>query len=226
MPYNELTTNIYDCQVCDTKCDGYTVKQFDFEHDVAFSEEIENRVISEINGRYEYLIAKKTSQDGFPDIEIAIKQVPNKCIALIEIKGQARTFMALRRLLPQSGLYPSETIALNLSDLERYFDVSDRTSLPLDIVWCLMRRPCITGHDPNDQQFYHQTIEVLRNIRISDKTDTRRFRRKSGQGDVVNGQHKGVVVNYHFSINELMPGLPDLTKVNNSVRKIIDSLSF
>ena len=35
--------------------------------------------------------------------------------------------------------------------------------------------------------------------------EKRRFRRKSGEGDVVNGIHKGVVVNYHFSINELLP---------------------
>ena len=35
--------------------------------------------------------------------------------------------------------------------------------------------------------------------------DRRRFRRRSGQGDVVNGEHKGVVVNYHFSLNELVP---------------------
>jgi hypothetical protein len=32
-----------------------------------------------------------------------------------------------------------------------------------------------------------------------------RFRRASGYGDVVNGVHKGVVVNYHFSLEELKP---------------------
>jgi len=33
--------------------------------------------------------------------------------------------------------------------------------------------------------------------------DKRRFRRKSGKGDIVDGIHKGVVVNYHFSLKEL-----------------------
>ena len=33
--------------------------------------------------------------------------------------------------------------------------------------------------------------------------NTRTFRRKSGVGDIVNGEHKGVVVNYHFSLQEL-----------------------
>jgi hypothetical protein len=34
--------------------------------------------------------------------------------------------------------------------------------------------------------------------------DKRRFRRKSGDGDVVDGVHKGVTVNYHFSLTELI----------------------
>jgi len=36
----------------------------------------------------------------------------------------------------------------------------------------------------------------------------RRFRRKSGTGDVIDDVHKGVVVNYHFSLNELINGIP------------------
>jgi hypothetical protein len=32
----------------------------------------------------------------------------------------------------------------------------------------------------------------------------------TGIGDVVNGQHKGVLVNYHFSLNELIQGIPTI----------------
>ena len=43
----------------------------------------------------------------------------------------------------------------------------------------------------------------------------RRFKRRSGYGDVVNGKHKGVVVNYHFSLNELDDNIKNLsTEIN------------
>jgi hypothetical protein len=210
MKYQQIRPNVYNCSVCPTKCDGVTVAQFDFEKDVRFSEKIENQVISIINATYPHLIATKTSKDGYPDIEIAKKESPELTIAFIEIKGQARTFMSVARILSQSRLQPSETLALNLSDLERYFIIKDKEKLPIYLVWCLMRRPCIVGIKPDDKLFFHQEISLLRAIRQKDTTNSRRFRRQSGKGDVVNGQHKGVVVNYHFSLNELIQNLPNL----------------
>ena len=51
--------------------------------------------------------------------------------------------------------------------------------------------------------FFYQEIDILADI-LKRYGDKRRFRRESGYGDVVNGQHKGVVVNYHFSLNEFL----------------------
>jgi hypothetical protein len=210
MPYQQISPYIFDCAVCDTRCDGKTVAQFDFEHDVAFSENIENEVIAFINFEYAHILATKTTRAGYPDIELVLRSNPSICLGFIEIKGQARTFMSVGRILPKSGLRPSETIALNLSDLERYFEIDSQEHLPLYIVWCLMRRPCVVGTNDNQTLFFHQNIQQLKAIRQKDMADARRFRRASGKGDVVNGVHKGVTVNYHFSLNELALGLPNL----------------
>ena len=213
MTYTHINNYVYDCALCPTRCDGKTVAQFDFERDVRFSEAIENHVIQHINQQYPHLIATKTTCEGYPDIEIAYRHSPQTSIAFVEIKGQARTFMAVARLLPDSGLRPSETIALNLSDLERYFRVNEQEQKPLYLVWSLLRRPCIVGIGNKSHLFFYQDIAVLQNIREKDSANHRRFRRESGKGDVVNGVHKGVTVNYHFSLQELCEGLPNLSKL-------------
>lgn len=210
-PNKQIKPNIFDCNACKTRCDGITVPKFDFEKDVRFSENIENEVINEINKQYPNLYAIKTDKSGYPDIEITDRSGNGKPLLFVEIKVQARTFMSIARLLPNSGLFPSETLALNLSDLERYFTINDKEQIPVYIVWCLMHRPCIVGNNATNKLFFHQELTILRQIRNNDKTDSRRFRRASGTGDVVDGVHKGVVVNYHFSINELIKGLPQLT---------------
>jgi hypothetical protein len=211
MPYTQIKFNVFDCNVCETRCDGKTVAQFNFDNDVRFSENIENEVIKRINSQYEHLKASKTVQAGYPDIEVKNNQ--GITVFFIEIKGQARTFMSIQKILPNSLLLPSETLACNLSDLERYFVVKEKEKVPLFLTWCLMRRPCIVGVNPKNAKFFSQEIDVLKKIRLNDVNDTRKFRRASGFGDVVNGQHKGVVVNYHFSINEFKEGLPDLITV-------------
>ena len=110
--------------------------------------------------------------------------------------------MSVEKILPESNLKPSETLALNLSDLLRYFEISKETQYPIFILWALMNRPCIV---PDGKiKLYYQNIDRFKEI-YNLYGDKRRFRRKSGNGDVVNGVHKGVVVNYHFSLSELKP---------------------
>jgi hypothetical protein len=201
---------LFDCAACLTPCDGKTVPQFDFEKDVAFAEKFENQIISKIIAQYPFLSAEKTSESGYPDIVVK-HQLSRQCIAYIEVKGQARTFMKIQTFLPHSQLFPSETVALNLSDLERYFQIKAIEKKPLYIVWCLLNRPCIVPE--NKQKYFHQEIDILQKIRQQDTNNTRRFRRKSGSGDVVNGEHKGVTVNYHFSLQELIGGLPALADI-------------
>jgi hypothetical protein len=215
MTYKNIGPNKFDCHVCKTRCDGKTVSQFDFERDVNFSETIEKEIIEKINNNYPNLNAVKTTRNGYPDIEISNRSNKTDYLSLIEVKVQARTFMSIQKLLPKSELHPSETLACNLSDLERYFIVKDREQIPIFITWCLLNRPCITGIDQENKKFYFQEIDVLREVRCKDRFNFRRFRRASGSGDIVDGQHRGVVVNYHFSLNEFNEGLPVLDSFNS-----------
>lgn len=210
MVYNEIAKQVFDCVSCPTRCDGKSKAVYDFEKDVAFSEAVENQVISLINKNYADLFAFKTKKEGYPDIEIISKSSITKPIALIEIKVQSRTFMSVEKLLPNSNLKPSETIALNLSDLERYFKIFENEQIPTYIVWCLKNRPCINTN--NDDLYFYQKITELQKIRQNDTSNSRKFKRASGTGDVVDGIHKGVLVNYHFSINELIKGIPNLSQ--------------
>ena len=189
---------IFDCSSCSTRCDGKSKGVYIFQNDVDYSENKENTLIRQINS-VDGFFAKKCEEDGYPDIEVLHKATGK--VFYIEIKAQRRTFMSVERIIPNGNLKPSETLALNKSDLLRYFDIHHKTNNTIFILWCLENRPCIV---PNGKTLYfYQDIEELERIYL-EYHDTRTFRRQSGYGDVVNGQHKGVVVNYHFSLNEFL----------------------
>ena len=198
MYYKKISQNIYDCNTCPTRCDGKSKGLYLFEKDLDFSEHFEQEIVNHLNKKNN-LFAKKTSENSYPDIEVHKKDVDDVWF-YIEIKVQKRTFMSVEKILPYSNLKPSETVALNLSDLLRYFSINEKTQKPVFIFWGVLNRPCIIKQ--NEYLFFYQNIKELKKIyeRFGDK---RRFRRKSGKGDVVNGVHKGVTVNYHFSLNEL-----------------------
>jgi len=189
----------FDCAVCLTRCGGISKKNYIFVDDVSFSEQYENAIIAEINSCTGFTAVKPVG-NGYPDIEIS--KNGSGIAGYLEIKAQRRTFMSVAKLLPHSDLIASETIALNSSDLERYFKLRKELEKPVFLVWFVENRPCITK-DETVLSFYSE-IKHLESVYLS-YSDKRRFRRKSGEGDVVDGQHKGVVVNYHFSLNELRP---------------------
>jgi hypothetical protein len=197
MAYNKISDFVYDCAKCHTRCDGVSKGIYSFDKDSTLSEHYEQQIINRIN-RSPVYTASKTVEKGFPDIEI--RTADNKIYRYLEVKVQQRTFMSVQKYLPQSGLYPSETVALNLSDLLRYFEIEKHTGTPVLIVWVLLNRACIV--EPGKVQLYYQAIGELQQAYKAAK-DKRRFRRQSGEGDVVDGVHKGVTVNYHFSLKEL-----------------------
>ncbi len=196
--YKKISEYIFDCAVCPTRCDGVSKGVYNFKNDVEFSEFYENLIIDKINENKKYK-AFKSDKDGYPDISI-IDNSTGEIFQYIEIKVQRRTFMSIKKYLPNSKLTPSETLALNLSDLQRYFKIYEIDNIPINIMWVLLNRPCIL--EKNDKGFYYQSITKLKEI-YENCTSKRRFVRKSGKGDVVDGVHKGVIVNYHFSLNEL-----------------------
>jgi len=207
MSHIELAKNIFDCQHCHTRCDSKSKLNYHFESDVAFAEREEQLIIDFIN-QYPKLTARKSDfEGGFPDIEIY--NPAGNLIQYLEIKAQRRTFMTIKKRLPYANLQPSETVALNLSDLIRYFDIEKNTNIPVSILWVLSNRPCMTKS--TERLYFYQKATVLKKI-YEQYQNKRLFRRKSGKGDIVNGVHKGVVLNYHFSINELKEWMPKYKK--------------
>jgi hypothetical protein len=188
---------LFDCDKCSNRCGGVSKGIYIFGNDVTCSEKFEDKIIDLTNDKTDNQ-AKKTIKDGYPDIEIFDKR--GKLICYIEVKAQQRTFMSVKMILPKADLKPSETVALNLSDLKRYFEIYDTTKIPIYILWAVSNRPCIL----KDKQclLFFQDLNILRGI-YNEYGMARRFRRKTGYGDIINGVHKGVVVNYHFSLNEL-----------------------
>ena len=190
---------VFDCNSCLNKCDGISKGIYIFDNDVSFSERFENQVISEIKAMGFW--AEKTKRAQYPDIEV-FDQEGGTLLCFIEIKAERRTFMSVKRILPNSDLFPSDTVALNQSDLVHYIEQSRIETVPIYVAWIVTSRPCVV-EDGQAKMFYNSICELERIF--TNYGDRRRFRRKSGVGDVVNGQHKGVVVNYHFSLDELLP---------------------
>ncbi len=197
MAYIRLSEFIFDCSKCHTPCDGVSKGFYIFNNDVLFSESFEEMLIERINkgGKYS---ARKNQEPGYPDLAIYDKDGNRYCY--LEVKVQQRTFMQVKKYLPQSNLAPSETVALNLSDLLRYFKIQISTGISTVIVWFLLNRLCIVNKD--SFKVYFQSCKELERIYISER-EKRIFKRKSGEGDVADGVHKGVTVNYHYSLREL-----------------------
>lgn len=198
LKFQEISPFVFDCNTCQTPCNGVSKMSYLFENDASFSESYEQKLISFINTNTSYT-AKKTEEPGYPDIEVKHK---SGSVFYIELKVQRRTFMGVEKIIPNSGLKPSETIALNLSDLLRYFKLEKTENLTIFIFWVVLNRPCITANDK--EKYYYRLVSELKPIYLA-ANDKRKFKRKSGEGDVVNGLHKGVTLNYHFSLCELKP---------------------
>lgn len=189
---------LYNCATCPTKCDGRSKGVYNFLSDLDYSKEYEKKIREKLNDCGYYAV--ETERDQYPDIEVYDRE-GGKLLCFLEVKAQRRTFMTIEKHLPYSGLLPSETVALNRSDLEHYIDQSDIEEAPIFIMWVVSNRPCITGEGT---KFYYNHIDVFKGI-FDHSGNVRQFRRSSGSGDVVDGVHKGVVVNYHFSLREMIP---------------------
>ena len=129
--YLQIEPHVFNCKVCPTPCDGVSKMNYVFENDAAFSEHYEQQLIAHIN-QFTSFKAQKTTQKGYPDIEV-VNNLDQ--YFYIEVKVQRRTFMTVEKILPESGLKPSETVALNLSDLTRYFELEQEKKIHIFIFW-------------------------------------------------------------------------------------------
>lgn len=191
---------IFDCRRCPSPCDSRSKLHYLFEEDLGRSAVFERELIELINGR-EGFYAELSSHTAWPDITVFQKQ--NKEVALfIELKYQQRTFMKVEQRLPGSGLVPSETVALNTSDLLRYHQLTNELRAPVFIFWAIENRPCIIA--AGEHRFFYASLKKLIRIYRAEKS-TRSFNRRTGKGDIQQGEHKGVTHNFHFRLSELKP---------------------
>jgi len=208
---------IPNCDECNlsNKCSGKSKGQYIFEDDTALSDKVEEETKMLIVKHTKFLCDKvidKELADGYPDLKVLLES-PDNVVARVEVKFQQRTFMKIKQKLPLANLLPAETVALNKSDLVRYFEIYTLIKpTPIYIVWKLLR-PCF------GELWLYNHISEFKKI-YEQYGDKRTFRRQSGYGDIdEEGRHLGVVVNYHFSINELKT-IEYLFEELNALRKI------
>ena len=158
MKYERISENRFNCATCPTPCDGVSKEVYLFQNDSAFSEHFENEIIAHINNSNDFK-ARKTPASEFPDIEVSNK-LTDEISFYIEVKVQRRTFMSVEKILPESGLLPSETIALNLSDLLRYFEIVEKNKVKVYVLWVLLNRPCILNE--SDKRFFTATPKTFK----------------------------------------------------------------
>ncbi|MEZ4769517.1 MAG: hypothetical protein R2844_13945 [Caldilineales bacterium] len=185
----------FDCAICPTRCDGRSKSEYVFEDDVAASEEAEDWLAEHLWTALDVdVYTAPARRHGLPDLALIRG---DRVLARVEVKAQGRAFMAVERLLPDADLRPYETVALNLSDIRRYAAQYREDQISTYIVW-RVRRPCL------GEGYWGRDIDTL--IEIGNKyRDARTWRRASTESDYVDGEHRGVTVNYHFSLRELLP---------------------
>lgn len=185
----------FNCDGCPTRCDGRSKSAYIFEDDVALSEAAEDWLAGHLADALAVDVYKAPPRRrGLPDLALLRR---DRVLARVEVKAQGRAFMAVQRLLPHADLLPYETVALNLSDIKRYAALYRMDAMPLFLIW-RVKRPCL------GEGYWGQHIEPL--LEIGNRyRDQRTWRRASTDSDYVEGEHRGVTVNYHFSLRELLP---------------------
>lgn len=179
MDFESSYPNIYDCSKCPfEKCDWIST-----ENDITFSENNEQSIIDTINKSWEFK-AIKCNLKWFPVLEI--RDLSDNLISYLEIKFQQKTFMSVKKILPEADLVPSETITINSSNLLKYFEIKDKVEVPIYIILILENRECIVGDVRWGTKYYIQSTHLLKKI-YEYYWDKREYK-----------------WNYHFSLNELI----------------------
>lgn len=197
---------IYICSGCTTPCEGKSKMSYQFKQDVIFAEKTENIVKEDILTKPGVIsCSKSVKKTPYPDWKVETTKNNVTIVTYVEVKAQCRTFMSsAKNLKDENGvpLQPSETIALNTSDLVKYIKQYDEEKLDTVVCWLLFNRPCVCG--VGKFKLFKQHIKELKRLYELDTKKSRQFTRKIGYGDITeSGEHKGVIVNYHFRLSEL-----------------------
>lgn len=160
-----------------------------------------------------------TESTGFKCLDTEVHQNPDllvldnkdNLIARVEAKYlEGKAFMKVAQMI-KDHLYPKEALVVDEPKLKSYFECKTRDlekykrEIPIFVVW-KYDRPCA---DVGGICIY-QEVNELRRI-YNEKGASRAFRRRTGQGDFVDGRRMGVIDKFHYSITECksIEQLPD-----------------
>lgn len=185
------------CRSCN-RCNSESKGIYLFQEDLSASEWLVRELKTLVRERTPYSCADPEVYKN-PDIRVLDKD--GRLVCRIEAKVlDGKPFMKVHDLLKDSGLYPKETIVVDLPKLNHYIDRWREDGIvPTYLVWYL-GRPC----DDVGGITIFQDLAVLYKI-MQEQGDKRSFKRSRGNGDMVDGRQLGITSKYHFSISECRP---------------------
>ncbi len=194
----------YECGTCKI-CSPKSKLDYPFEENLKTSESLVDKLMAFIE-KYTRYKCKITTTEKNPDIcVIDVKNEDELIICRAEAKYlEGKAFMKSEMILADH-LKPKETLIIDKPKLISYFECYENDFktygyyIPIFIVW-EFNRPC---PDIGGITVY-QNINVLRNI-YQQRGDKRAFKRRQGDGDIIDGRQLGIVDKYHFSIRECKP---------------------
>lgn len=186
------------CGTCNI-CQPASVLRYPFERDLTNSQMLVDQLkkfITETTG------LKCVDTDIHQNPDIMVFDPRDNLVARVEAKYlEGKAFMKVAQMI-KDPLYPKETLVVDDPKLKSYFECKKRDrerfrrEIPIYVVW-KYDRPCA---DVGGICIY-QEVNELRRI-YEEKGASRAFRRKTGQGDFVDGKRLGVNDKFHYSITE------------------------
>lgn len=197
----ELSNWSKPCGMCNI-CQPKSALRYPFERDLMNSKMLVNelkKIITETTG------LKCSDTDVHQNPDILVLDESNNLIARVEAKYlEGKAFMKVAQMI-EDPLQPKETLVVDEPKLKSYFDCKAQDQqtynkdIPIFIVW-KYDRPCA---DVGGICIYQEVNELHRIY--NEKGASRTYRRKTGQGDYVDGRRLGVIDKFHFSITECKP---------------------
>lgn len=196
--FNKIKRNCGECKICEPK----SKLVYPFERDLTTSEELVEELKKLIGSNNKYSCSEPEIVKN-PDIRVFDKD--GKLVCRVEAKYlEGKAFVKARDILGDK-LQPRETLVLDEPKLLSYFECKRNdaekydSDIPIYIVW-KFDRPC---SDIGGITVF-QEVEELKKIYEMKGAD-RRYERKIGNGDIVDGEKRGITLKYHFSLLECRP---------------------
>ncbi len=132
-----------------------------------------------------------------PDIEISLPAL-HTVIARLEVKHILTPFVKIKERRPEADLVCWETLDVNTKKIRNYIELYETEGIPIHVLW-LVERVCLGS------RYFYQDIRVLKKI-LGNYGIKRQYTRPLVPTDYDDqGKLIGDPVNYHFSVNELIP---------------------